>query len=116
MSGMNISGLNDDYGTSTNSILNKSQLAMDSEMNSKRVQPIFKDSDSSEEGAAKKSETNDLIDEEFLKEAEDIKKMIAQFGDNLEEQAIAEMEMVEEEEFTEELPEDIHKKEQNTSY
>lgn len=50
---------------------------MDTEMNSKRVQPIFKDSDSSEEGAAKKSETNDLIDEEFLKEAEDIKKMIA---------------------------------------
>jgi len=60
-------------------------LAVDSETNRERVQPLFKDSDSSEDGAEKQDDTVDLMDEEFLKEAEDIKNMIANMGVNLEE-------------------------------
>jgi hypothetical protein len=60
-------------------------LAVDSETNRERVQPLFKDSDSSEDGAGKQDDTIDLMDEEFLKEAEDIKNMIANMGVNLEE-------------------------------
>ena len=56
-----------------------------------RIQPIFKDTESSDgKSDDKKYQVEDDLDQEFLQEVADIKSMMAQMGTNLDQQAILE--------------------------
>ena len=74
--------------------MNKSNFLMsqlDQSDTGERIQPIFKDTESSDgKSDDKKYQVEDDLDQEFLQEVADIKSMMAQMGTNLDQQAILE--------------------------
>ena len=73
----------------SNLLMNKTNYLMsqiDPQDTGERIQPIFKDTESSDDKSEEKNKyfVEDEVDEEFLQEVADIKNMMAQMGTNLE--------------------------------